>query len=152
MFIAAIRRTGAETPAPIAGLKHERTNFGQFFVCDFQYDSARFRSITEQDEWTLIDTALFDGETCRLKFAEPGGVVSKSLMFGLPLYFVVSDSELIFSTHVRLLRRAGIKLVEDPRVLPEYFVYRYVSPPKTLFHGVRCIPIGWSPASSPDSR
>ncbi len=144
MFIVAIRRTGAEMPAPIAGLKHERRNFGRHFVCDVQYDGSRFRSSPNGGEWTLIDTALSDGETCRLKFAGPEGIVSKSLMFGLPIYFVATDSEVVCSTHVRLLRQAGIELKEDARTLPEYFVYRYVSPPKTLFQSVNCIPIGGS--------
>jgi len=133
MFIVSIRRTGAEKPEPIVGLKHERTNFGQHFVCDIQYDDSRFQLNKNINEQTLIDTAFIDGEIFRLRFKESEGVVSKSLMFGLPIYYVVNDSELLLSTHVRLLQRLGKGLKEDSHILPEYFVYRYVSPPTTLF-------------------
>lgn len=142
MFIVAIRRTGAETPAPIAGLKYERLNFGQYFVCDFQYDASHFQLDLNNNELRLIDTALSDREVCRLKLLESEGIVSKSLMFGLPIYYIASDSAFVVSTHVRFLRRCGITLEEDSRTLPEYFVYRYVAPPKTLYKGVKCIPIG----------
>lgn len=142
MFVVAIRRTGTEKPTPIAGLMHERTNLGQQFICDIHYDGSRFQLRANTHELTLIDTALSEAEIFRLRFGEPEGAVSKPLMLGLPIYSVVRNSEVVLSTHVRLLQRAGIKLKEDPRLLPEYFVYRYVSPPATLFHGVNCIPIG----------
>jgi asparagine synthetase B (glutamine-hydrolysing) len=142
MFVVAIRRTGAETTEPVAGLRRERTNFGQHFICDIQYDGSRFQLKTNHNAWSLIDTALSDAEACRLSFSEPEGVVSKSFMLGLPIYYAEFDSGIVFATQVRLLRHAGIQLKEDPRALPEYFVYRYVSPPKTLFQGVNCIPVG----------
>jgi len=144
MFVVAIRRTGVETPETIAGLKHERTNLGRKFICDIHYDGTRFQLRTIHDELALIDAALSDAEIFRLNRKQSEGVISKSLMFGLPIYYVVRDSEVTLTTHARLLQRVGIKLEEDPSALPEYFVYRYVSPPKTLFYGVNCIPIGGS--------
>lgn len=144
MFVVAIRRTGAEKLGPVVGLTHVRANFGQRFICDIQYDGSRFQLNTTDDQWILTDAAHLDDAIWHLKFREVVGVVSKSLMFGLPIYYAAFESGLVFSTHVRLLRWAGIELKEDPGTFPEYFVYRYISPPKTLFHGVRCIPIGGS--------
>lgn len=142
MFVVAIRRAKAGQLGPIAGLKHERTNFGQDFSCDIFHDGSRFRINRDGDELTLVESAQAGNEICRLKPGALEGVVSKPLMLGLPIYHVANDAGLVFSTHARLLRQLGTKLVEDPRVLPEYFVYRYVSPPKTLYQGVSCVPVG----------
>ena len=41
-----------------------------------------------------------------------------------------------------MLAAAGIRLEENREVLPEYFVYRVVMPPQTLFRGVLDLPPG----------
>jgi len=144
MFLAVIRRRGNKKPESIGGLKHERFAFGDHYACDIYCDGSRFQVNTHSNERVLIDTAPLDDDGCRLKLNGAEGIVNRPLLFGLPIYYVASDSELLLSTHVRLLREAGIRLKENPQVLPEYFVYRYIAPPKTLFLGVSCIPIGGS--------
>ena len=43
-----------------------------------------------------------------------------------------------------------MQLLEDRAVLPEFFLYRYVTPPRTLFQGVLCVPIGGNVRASID--
>lgn len=142
MFLVVIRRRGNKKPESIGGLKPERFAFGDHYDCDIYCDGSRFQVNTNSNERVLIDTATLDNDSCRLKLSGAEGIVSRPLLFGLPIYYVVSDSELLLSTHVRLLQQAGIRLEDNPNVLPEYFVYRYITPPKTLFLNVSCIPIG----------
>lgn len=144
MFIVAIQRAGIEKPDPVKGLNHKHTNFGQGFICDIQYDGSRFQLEVNSEKQTLIDSALHNVAVCQIGFRESEGIFRKSLMFGIPMYYVFSDSKLLVSTNLRLLQRYGIKLREDPRTLPEYFVYRYVTPPSTLLEGVNCVPVGGS--------
>lgn len=40
------------------------------------------------------------------------------------------------ASHVHLLRAAGVPIEENTRLLPEYFRYRYVTPPHTLYKDV----------------
>jgi len=60
--------------------------------------------------------------------------------FGLPFFFHISAvGDFIASTHLHLLRQVGVPLTEDPAALPEFFLYRCVMPPQTLFKDVQRI-------------
>jgi asparagine synthetase B (glutamine-hydrolysing) len=63
--------------------------------------------------------------------------IEKSLVGGRQVYYhVAADGSFYCASHARLLRMAGVPLRDDPGRLAELFVYRYVSPPRTLFRGV----------------
>lgn len=64
--------------------------------------------------------------------------ITKSTLSGRPLYYHINnEGEFFCSTHVSNLREAGISLREDEKHLPEYFIYRLVMPPNTLFSGIK---------------
>ena len=64
---------------------------------------------------------------------------------GKALYYHRSAiGEFFVSTHISLLRDAGVVLEEDSDRLPEFFIYRFITPPLTLFRGVRRLPRGSS--------
>ena len=64
-------------------------------------------------------------------------------MGGPPVYYHTGDAgELFCSSHISLLRQAGVVLREDKSKLPEFFVYRVVLPPSTFFEGVDQVPVG----------
>ena len=70
-------------------------------------------------------------------------VVRKSSLCGLPLYYHINDDgEFFCSTHIALLRKAGVDILEDSEVLAEFFVYRCVMPPSTLYKGIKRIQHG----------
>ncbi|HWR96916.1 MAG TPA: asparagine synthase-related protein [Candidatus Methanoperedens sp.] len=89
----------------------------------------------------LLRKHVPDGEVFRLGLRPPSVMVRKPLMLGLPIYYCSTASSLIASTHIRLLAALGVKLKEEQSVLPEFFLYRYVMPPRTLFQDVFCLPL-----------
>ena len=70
------------------------------------------------------------------------GSIRKPLLLGLPIYYSSTARSFVASTHVRLLRAFGLPIEEDRGALPEFFLYRYVTAPRTLFHGISALPIG----------
>ena len=64
--------------------------------------------------------------------------ILRSTIGGRPLYYHTNvKGEFFCSTHISLLRKAGVIIEEDTSVLPEFFVYRFVMPPKTLYKDIR---------------
>jgi asparagine synthetase B (glutamine-hydrolysing) len=64
--------------------------------------------------------------------------VSKHTVSGRPVYYCTdAQGNFFLSTHIHLLRQAGISMEEDQAVLPELLIYRTVAPPRTMFRGIR---------------
>ena len=64
--------------------------------------------------------------------------IFRSLSSGRPIYYHInSKGELYCSTHISMLRKAGVKIEENRIVLPEFFVYRFVMPPQTLYKNIK---------------
>jgi asparagine synthase (glutamine-hydrolysing) len=54
-----------------------------------------------------------------------------------PLYYAVTDDELLFASEIKALLAAGLRPELNDRVLPEYLATRFVSGAETLFRGVK---------------
>lgn len=64
--------------------------------------------------------------------------ISKSTISGRPVYYYLNPKGDFFcSTHISLLRKAGVPIKENREVLPEFFVYRIVMPPQTLYQDIK---------------
>jgi asparagine synthetase B (glutamine-hydrolysing) len=64
--------------------------------------------------------------------------VTKSTVSGRPLYYHTNSSgEFFASTHIAMLRQAGVAVEEDAEAIPELLVYRTIAPPRTMYRGVR---------------
>jgi asparagine synthetase B (glutamine-hydrolysing) len=73
----------------------------------------------------------------------------RSTRAGLPIYYQFpSTGELYCASHIALLRQAGVPIRENPQALPEFFVYNYVSPPRTMYEGIAQVPTGVRLAAS----
>ena len=57
-------------------------------------------------------------------------------------YHIQNGCEFYCSTHIFLLRSLGVNLEENREVLPEFFVYRCVMPPNTLYRGIKKMSFG----------
>jgi len=69
--------------------------------------------------------------------------IFKSTLSGRPIYYHVNaKGDFFCSTHINMLRRAGVTIEENTKLLPEFFVYRYVIPPHTLYKNISQIPSG----------
>ncbi len=63
--------------------------------------------------------------------------ISKSTIAGRSLYYhLTKDGEFYCSTHISLLRWIGIPIEENSTVLPEFFIYRYIMPPYSLYKDI----------------
>ncbi|MGA2159120.1 MAG: asparagine synthetase B family protein [Dehalococcoidia bacterium] len=63
--------------------------------------------------------------------------VYKPVISGRPIYYHINTrGEFFCSTHISMLRKAGVAIEENKEVLPEFFVYRYVMPPVTLYRNI----------------
>lgn len=63
--------------------------------------------------------------------------IAQSLASWRPCYFSAKPGSFTFSTSIRGLREAGHKAVWDPGCTPEYLMYRFVAPPRSVLRGVR---------------
>ncbi len=69
--------------------------------------------------------------------------IFKPTISGRPIYYHInSNGEFFCSTHISLLRKAGVTITENQKALPEFFVYRYVMPPRTLFKDIEQLVAG----------
>lgn len=69
--------------------------------------------------------------------------VFKPTLSGRPIYYHInSNGEFYCSTNISMLRKAGVIIKENISVLPEFFVYRYITPPKTLYENINQLSIG----------
>jgi len=63
--------------------------------------------------------------------------IFKSTLSGRPIYYHInSKGEFFCSTHISLLRTAGVPIEENLCALPEFFVFRFVMSPSTLYKDI----------------
>ena len=81
----------------------------------------------------------------QIQYNEKNDLLSlfKSTLSGRPIYYHLNPKGNFYcSTHVNLLRECGVSIKENTVVLPEFFVYRYVIPPQTLYKDIYQVTTG----------
>ena len=69
--------------------------------------------------------------------------IFKSTISGRPIYYHTnSNGDFFCSTHVSMLRKVGVPIEENEDVIPEFFVYRYIMPPRTLYRNINQLVAG----------
>ncbi len=69
--------------------------------------------------------------------------IFKSTLSGSTIYYHLnSKGEFFCSTHISMLRKAGVPIEENAEVLPEFFVYRKLMPTKTMYKNIYRLVIG----------
>lgn len=69
--------------------------------------------------------------------------IFKSTISGRSIYYHMnSKNEFFCSTHISMLRKAGVTIEENTEDLPEFFVYRYVMPPRSLYKNINQLSMG----------
>ena len=51
-------------------------------------------------------------------------------------YHSNSEDGFFCSTHINMLRKAGVTISENEKVIPEFFIYRHITPPNTMYKDV----------------
>jgi asparagine synthase (glutamine-hydrolysing) len=64
-------------------------------------------------------------------------VIAQSMASWRPCYLSVKPGSFTFSTSVGGLKRAGHQVSWDPDCTPEYMMYRFVVPPRSILRGVQ---------------
>lgn len=127
----------------------------------FNVRTARAGDYSAQLAWEGTDWSWEyspQGWTLRQELCEPSGIIRAQLAFnehnqtltvsvsavaGTTVYYHKTPTGDIFlSSSVQLLRKAGIQIEEDEKHLPEFFAYRCLLAPATLFRNIGRIPFG----------
>lgn len=70
--------------------------------------------------------------------------VFKSHSCERPLYYHKGDGIFFCSSRLHSFVDHGLKIELNREVLPEFYVYRFIMPPRTLFKDIGYLPGGWS--------
>lgn len=62
--------------------------------------------------------------------------VDKTTISGRPVYYTSSNGDFFCSSHISMLRKAGVVIAENTQALPEFFTYSYILPPQTLYQNI----------------
>ena len=141
MFLITIRSGQPGAALPGRALEQRSTRVSGQLHCSVHYDGTRYQADSTDGLLTLLRNRVPDG-IFRLSGSDSRAEVHKPLILGLPVYYVANGSGLFISSHVRLLQHCGVALEENLAALPEYFLFRYITPPTTLFKGVHALPVG----------
>ncbi len=70
--------------------------------------------------------------------------ISRKLSAGRPFYYYISSQKdlLCCSSHIRILRDAGVPIAENRDILPEFLSYSFVMPPNFLLKDIMKIEAG----------
>lgn len=100
------------------------------FVSESLFPSRNYvREITLSQVKINLNEAIMD-------FSRPSGS-------GRPIFYNLdSEGNFFCSTHISMLRKAGVLINENRAVLPEFFAFRYIMPPNSLYENIYQIPEG----------
>jgi len=116
------------------------------FIATIVTDNFLSKCFQKQDGFSIIESPLIstsyfnDIIFSEVVYSDTDNrlYVFKSTISGRPIYYHISSAGDFFcSTHISLLRKAGVPIEENTDVLPEFFVYRFVMPPRTLYRNIR---------------
>lgn len=83
------------------------------------------------------DARLLENDILFLVIVSTGYVdVVSSICCCRPVYYCYQDRTFYCSTSIRSLRESGVAISADEEAFPEFLVYRYVVPPRTLYRRI----------------
>ena len=148
MFLIAI--TNSEIADKLQSFNTEEFKINSF-IATIVTDDFLSKFVPETNGFSVIESPLLPHNNFRdiiflkVKYNNKRNLleISKSMGSGRPIYYHLNSKGNFFcSTHISMLRKAGVKIEENKTVLPEFFVYRYVTPPKTLYKNINQLAIG----------
>jgi len=142
MFLVAITKKGLQS-------RFESFNVRQLqlksFVATIVTDNFLSKSTIAKEGFSVIESPLISAPDCqdiilgRAIFEEKNNTLElfKPAISGRPMYYHINRAgEFFCSTQIALLREAGVVIEENVEALPEFFVYRLVMPPRTLYKDI----------------
>ena len=149
MFMVAVTRQALKN----SSLQRFKANMATFppFVVTFWHDGFYSEFLPNTDGLTLRcgllgpDRSAEGSILCSVKTMNGRHVLSISnpTILGRTLFFFTNeDGDFFCSSRIGLLRMAGVRLQENPDVIPEFMVYRCVTPPASLYKNIQILPPG----------
>jgi asparagine synthetase B (glutamine-hydrolysing) len=142
MFLVSITKT--KIKSTFQSLNVKQLHLKPFYIT-IVTDNFLSKLITNEKDFLIIESPLVPENNFRdviiaqvmLKNDNNTLEVFKPTISGRPLYYHINSAgEFFCSTHIVLLREAGVVIQENQKALPEYFVYRLIMPPRTLYKDI----------------
>lgn len=142
----------AITKEPIA---NENLNYLQFELDDTFFtitvDNIFARIENTENGFIIIETVVPFNEASKEYTKDQSEILSyivintnqktikicSPLILGRTLYYYTDTQNFFCSTHILIMKKLGVKIEENISVLPEFFVYRHVTPPQTLYKNIQ---------------
>jgi len=114
-------------------------------------DNFLTKFIMEEGGFSVVESPLNSPHDSKknifsqVKYDQDNKVINifRSAVSGRPIYYYINnEGDFFCSTHIHMLRDAGVLIEENTKVLPEFFVYRIVTPPNTLYKNIKQLSIG----------
>lgn len=144
MFLIYFKPSQSETEDGIAGLSSRSVQLSEGWTCQVYYDARQIVLSVNEQEVTLRYSWMPEHEIFRLALPDRQAVVDKPYLPGTSIYYSRLGQGLLISTRIRWLKALGVPLRENKAGLPEFFVYRYLTAPSTLFQDIFTLPLGAS--------
>ncbi|SDS79984.1 Asparagine synthetase B (glutamine-hydrolyzing) [Gillisia sp. Hel1_33_143] len=98
---------------------------------DLTFTETPTGNVIQNDDNSALDyvSMFFDKTSGRLN-------VEKKILSGRKVYYYHTEDEILISSHIKLLKKAGVQLFENTAILPEFFVHRFVTAPNTLYKDI----------------
>jgi asparagine synthetase B (glutamine-hydrolysing) len=148
MFLLAI--TKEEISQNFKSMKVEELNI-QSLKATVIIDKFLSEYISEPDGFTILESPLIPSVNFRdiilsqitYHKNKETLTIDRPFISGRPIYYHINHrGEFFCSTHLSMLRTAGVPIIENTSALPEFFIYRYVMPPQTLYKDINQLTTG----------
>lgn len=148
MFLAVISRSGV---LPMPAFPQTRSVWAGDFTVRLGWDSKDWLWSENPQGWALrqgicASSGLVSGiARAELAFDVHARAMAIRVFAaaGTTVYYHQTPSgDLLLSSHVACLRRSGVPIEENTALLPEFFAYRCVLAPATLFRNIQRVPYG----------
>ncbi len=122
----------------------EENRIGGFILTSVT-DNFLSKRIIEKNGFSIIESPINSVDTEKIIFSkfsynqtENAFYISKPMISGRPIYYHINlKGDFFCSTQISMLRKAGVLIQENTEALPEFFTYRIVMPPRTLFFDIQ---------------
>jgi len=121
------------------------------FIITVITDNVLSKYIPIENDFSLIETpyiSSLDGSNIIFsqviyRQQDRSFAIGRSTISGRPIFYTIgAKGDFYCSSHISLLRTAGVPIEEDKTTLPEFFIYRYIMPPKTLYKNINRFLLG----------
>lgn len=148
MFFIAVTKSGLKDKFQNMTVEEIQVNS---LAATIVTDHLLSKYITDINSFSIIESPLKASDNFKdvifteVSYDKANNTLSiyKAAISGRPIYYHINSmGEFFCSTHISMLRNAGVRIEENTDVLPEFFIYRYVMPPNTMYRNIKQLSFG----------